>query len=51
MPENPLDFWESLPLNELIAWAFVFLGCFMLFVHLVKRAEEARKNRRRKRQH
>jgi hypothetical protein len=25
MPNGPLDFWESLSVNELIPWAFVFL--------------------------
>jgi hypothetical protein len=48
MPNGPLDFWESLSVNELIAWAFVF-GCFVLFVHLLKRADEARNPARTRR--
>jgi hypothetical protein len=43
---GPLDFWESLELNELMAWVFVILGCFVLFLHLLKRAEERRQKRR-----
>jgi hypothetical protein len=45
MPEGPLDFWESLTFNEMTTWAFVLFGCFVVFVHLLKRAEEARNRR------
>ena len=46
MPEGPLDFWESLTLNEILAWAFVLFGCFVLFVHILKRIDRAAQKRR-----
>jgi hypothetical protein len=46
MPGGQLDYWESLTLNELVAWAFVLFGCFIVLVHLLKRAEDARNRRR-----
>ena len=46
MPEGPLDFWESLTINEMIAWACIIIGCFVVLLHLLKRAEEARDRRR-----
>jgi hypothetical protein len=39
MPESPLDFWQNLPLNEMVAWACIIIGLFVIFVHLKKRAE------------
>jgi len=42
-----LDFvWEELGLSELIASVFVMFGCFGLFNHLLRRAEEKAQKRR-----
>lgn len=50
MPEtwNPFDFWENLALNELVSWAFILFGCFVLFVYVLKRAEGLAHRRRRR---
>ena len=47
MPDisGPLIFWDLKP-NEAITGSFVLIGCFVLYVYLLKRAEEAKRRRR-----
>jgi hypothetical protein len=46
MLENPLDFWESVTLSEIIAWGFVFAGFFLLFTNLLEYADVTVRRRR-----
>jgi hypothetical protein len=40
MPESPLEFWDSLTLNQILTWGFAIFACFVLFLYIMERAEE-----------